>query len=233
MGRRHDPGHVAAGLVLLGAFVAVESRAARPVVPLRLLADRSRAGAYLNMLLLAAAMFGMFFFLVQFMQNGLGFSPFRAGLAFLPLTVPLFGMARLVPRLMPAFGTRRLMLAGLPLIVAGMLWLVGLSPDGAYASGPLPSMLLFGLGAGLVFMPLTLTILSGVRHEDSGAASGLLQTTQQVGGSLGMAVLVAVYGTATRHGGPAHGMSTAFAVGALFTGIALLVALFVIRPPAR
>jgi EmrB/QacA subfamily drug resistance transporter len=226
-------GTLAAGLVLLGAFLAVESRAEQPVVPLRLFADRSRAGAYLNMLLLAAAMFGMFFFLVQFMQNGLGFSPFRAGLAFLPLTLPLFAMARLAPRLVPRFGTRRLMLTGLPLIVAGMLWLVRLSPDGAYASGPLPSMLLFGLGAGLVFMPLTLTILSGVRREDSGAASGVLQTTQQVGGSLGMAVLVAVYGTATRHGGLAHGMSTTFAVGALFTGVALLVALFVIRPPAR
>ena len=220
----------ATGVILLVAFVTVESRAAQPVVPLRLFADRARAGSYLNMLLLAAAMFGMFFFLVQFLQNSLGFSPLKAGLAFLPMTGLLFGAARLAPRLVPRFGARRLMLSGLPLIVAGMLWLTRLSAGSGYASGTLGPMILFGLGAGLVFLPLTLTILSGVRREDSGAASGMLQTTQQVGGSLGIAVLGSVFGTASRHGGPVHGTSVAFGVATAFILVALAVAVAFVRP---
>src|SRR4051812_143772 len=151
----------AAGALLLVAFVVVESRAEQPVVPLRLFADRARAGSYFDMLLLAAAMFGMFFFLVQFLQNSLGFSPLKAGLAFLPMTGLLFGVARLAPRLVPKFGVRPLMLTGLPLILAGMLWLTRLSASSGYAGGALGPMILFGLGAGLVFLPLTLTILSG------------------------------------------------------------------------
>jgi EmrB/QacA subfamily drug resistance transporter len=223
---------LAAGVLLLAAFLVVEARAEQPVVPLRLFADRARAGSYLNMLLLAAAMFGMFFFLVQFLQNSLGFSPLGAGLAFLPLTGPLFAVARLAPRLVARFGTRRLMLTGLPFIVVGMLWLTRLSAGSGYVSGALPPMILFGLGAGLVFLPLTVTILSGVGRADSGAASGVLQTAQQVGGALGMAVLVSVYGTAARHGGLAHGVSVAFTVGTVFIVVALLVAVFVIRPRA-
>jgi EmrB/QacA subfamily drug resistance transporter len=223
-------GAFAVGVLLLAVFVVVEARASRPVVPLRLFADRARAGAYLDMLLVAAAMFGMFFFLVQFLQNSLGFSPLKAGLAFLPMTGLLFTVARLAPRLVPRFGVRRLMLSGLPLIVAGMLWLTRLSPGAGYATGVLGPIILFGLGAGAVFLPLTLTILSGVRREDSGAASGLLQTTQQVGGALGMAVLVSVFGTAGRHGGAVHGIDAAFEVAAVFALVALAVAATVIKP---
>jgi EmrB/QacA subfamily drug resistance transporter len=219
----------AAGVVLLAAFLVIETHAEQPVVPLRLFADRARAGAYLNMLLLAAAMFGMFFFLVQFLQNTLGFSPLRAGLAFLPMTLPLFVIARLAPRLVPRFGTRRLILCGLPLILAGMLWLTRLSAESGYVSGALGPMMLFGLGAGLVFLPVTLTILSGVPRADSGAASGLLQTTQQVGGTLGMAVLVSVFGTASRHGGITHGADAAFEVASVFIAVALAVAVWALR----
>ncbi|GLY82345.1 MFS transporter [Actinoallomurus iriomotensis] len=224
---------IAAGVVLLAAFVAVEARAAQPVVPLRLFADRARAGAYSGMLLLAAAMFGMFFFLVQFLQNSLGFSPLKAGLAFLPMTGLLFGVARLAPRLVPRFGARRLMLAGLPVMLAGMGWLTRLSASSGYAGALLGPLILFGVGAGIVFLPLTLTILSGVRREDSGAASGLLQTMQQVGGALGMAVLVSVFGTASRHGGAVHGTAVAFTVAAAFVAVALAVAIAFIRPVAR
>lgn len=222
----------ATGLALLTAFVVVESRAAQPVVPLRLFADRARAGSYLDMLLLAAGMFGMFFFLVQVLQNGLGFSPIEAGLAFLPMTGSLFTVARLAPRLVARHGPRRLMLTGLPVMLAGMAWLTRLTPSSGYATGAFGPMLLFGLGAGLVFLPLTLTILSGVRREDSGAASGMLQTTQQVGGALGMAVLVSVFGTASRHGGAFHGVDVAFEAAAVFTVVALAVAAAVIRPAA-
>jgi EmrB/QacA subfamily drug resistance transporter len=223
----------AAGVVLLLAFVAVERRAEQPVVPLRLFADRARAGAYLNMLLLAAAMFGMFFFLVQFLQNSLGFGPLRAGLAFLPMTGLLFTAARLAPRLVPRFGPRRMILTGLPLILVGMLWLTRLSASSGYVGGTLGPMILFGMGAGLVFMPVTLTILSGVRREDSGAASGLLQTMQQVGGALGMAVLVSIFGTVSRHGGAVHGAAVAFEVATVFIAVALVVAIAVVRPATR
>ena len=229
-----DPVTLAAvvlGVLLLGVFVLVERRAPRPVMPLHLFADRARAGAYLNMLVLAAAMFGMFFFLVQFLQNHLGLSPLKAGLAFLPMTGLLFGFARLAPRLVPRYGARRLMLTGMPLMLAGMLWLTRLS--GGYARGVLGPIMLFGLGAGLAFLPLTLTILSRVRREDSGAASGILQTTQQVGGSLGMAVLVSVFGAASRHGGLVYGVDTAFAVGAALIAVALVVAILFIRPAGR
>lgn len=222
----------AAGAALIAAFVVVESRAAQPVVPLRLFAHRARAGSYLDMLLLAAGMFGMFFFLVQFLQNALGFSPLRTGLAFLPMTVSLFGVARIAPRLVARHGARRLMLTGLPVMVAGMVWLTRLSPSSGYAAGALGPMVLFGVGGGLVFLPLTLTILSGVRREDAGAASGVLQTTQQVGGALGMAVLVSVFGTASRHGGAFHGVGAAFEAAAVFTVVALAVAIGVIRPAA-
>ena len=223
----------AAGVVLLVAFVTVEARARQPVVPLRLFADRARSGAYLIMLLLAAAMFGMFFFLVQFLQNSLGFGPLKAGVAFLPMTGLLFGVARLAPRLVPRFGPRRLMLTGLPFIIVGMLWLTRLSATSGYASGVLGPMVLFGLGAGLVFLPVTLTILSGVRREDSGAASGMLQTMQQVGGALGMAILVSVFGTVSRHGGQVHGAAVAFEVATAFAVVALVLAITFVRPPVR
>ncbi|MFB9836755.1 MFS transporter [Actinoallomurus acaciae] len=223
---------IAAGVVLLAAFVVVEARAGQPVVPLRLFADRARAGAYLDMLLLAAGMFGMFFFLVQFLQNSLGFSPLKAGLAFLPMTGLLFGVARLAPRLVPRFGARRLMLTGLPVMLAGMFWLTRLTASSGYAEAVLGPLILFGLGAGVVFLPLTLTILSGVRREDSGAASGLLQTMQQVGGALGMAVLVSVFGTAGRHGGVVHGTAVAFVVATVFVAVALATTVVFVRPSA-
>ncbi|MEV0402102.1 MFS transporter [Actinoallomurus sp. NPDC050550] len=222
----------AGGVLLLAAFIIVETRVERPVVPLRLFADRARSGSYLNMLLLAAAMFGMFFFIVQFLQNVLGFSPLKAGVAFLPMSGLLFVMARVSPRLIPRVGPRRLMLIGLPLIAVGMLWLTRLSAHSGYASGVLGPMMLFGLGAGLVFLPITVTILSGVRREDSGAASGTLQTMQQVGGALGMAVLVSVYGTALRHGGLTHGVSVAFTVGTIFVLVALAVTAAFVRQRA-
>ncbi|GAA0351878.1 MFS transporter [Actinoallomurus spadix] len=220
------------GVLLLGAFVVVETRAEQPVIPLRLFADGPRAGSYLIMLLLAAAMFGMFFFIVQFLQNVLGFSPLKAGVAFLPMSGLLFVMARTTPRLMPRVGPRRLLFAGLPLIAVGLVWLTRLSAHSGYAPGVLGPMLLFGLGAGLVFLPITATVLAGVRREDSGAASGTLQTAQQVGGALGMAVLVAVYGPALRHGGLTHGVNVAFTVGTVFVLVALAVTVVLLRPRA-
>ncbi|HEY1670451.1 MAG TPA: MFS transporter [Trebonia sp.] len=221
-----------AAAVLLAAFLAIETRAAEPITPLRLFADAGRSGSFVARLLLVAGMFGVFFFLTQFLQDVLGFSPIQAGIAFLPMTIALFAVSRFMPRLLPVVGPQRLMIAGMLPVIAGMAWLSRVSPATSYWSGVFEPMLLIGIGMGVVFVPLTTVSLAGVRREDSGAASSMVNVMQQVGGSLGLAVLVAVYGTATRNAAAhpaaglsgvalqhhvlAHGMSTAFGLAAIF-----------------
>ncbi|GAA3080057.1 MFS transporter [Streptomyces goshikiensis] len=192
-------GSFAAALVLLGLFVAVEARAQEPIIPLRMFADRNRAGTYLIMLGLAAAMFGMFFFIVQFIQNVLGFSPIRSGLGFLPVTAAIITAAGLSQRFLPRFGPKPFMVTGAALTGAGLTWLTFITTGSSYLSGVLGPMLLFGFGMGLNFVTLTLTAVSGVAPQEAGAASGLLNASQQVGGSLGLSILVTVFGSASRH----------------------------------
>jgi len=219
----------AVAVVLLGLFLLTEARARQPITPLRLFADLGRSGSYLARLLLVAGMFGMFFFLTQFVQEILGFSPLAAGVAFLPLTLTVFGVSRAAPRLIPRFGGTRLMLAGMLPVIAGMAWLAQVSAGTSYLAGILGPMLLLGTGMGLVFVPLTAASLAGVAPTDSGAASSMVNVMQQVGGSLGLAILVTVFGTAYRHAGGGahhalvHGVSAAFSVAALFDVAALLV----------
>jgi EmrB/QacA subfamily drug resistance transporter len=236
---------VAAAVVLLTAFVVNETRAPQPITPLRLFADVSRSASFLVRLLLVAGMFGMFFFLTQFLQEVLGFSPLRAGIGFLPLTLALFAVSRLAPRLMARFPAKSLMVAGLLPVIVGMAWLSRVSPVTGYASGVLGPMLLLGVGLGVAFVPLTTTSLAGVPPEDSGAASSMVNVMQQVGGSLGLAALVTVFGTASRHAAArplagatriaqahyvlAHGMATSFLVAAVFDVCALVVILAAIR----
>ena len=236
-----------AAVVLLALFIAVELRVSQPIVPLRLLANRNRASAYFNMLLLPATMLGMFFFLSQFLQEVLDFSPIKAGFSFLPLSTVIFLTSQAVPRLLPRYGPKPLMVTGAILITSGMAWLSQISADSSYLTSLLGPMVLFGLGAGLSFTPLSLLILNGVKREDSGSASGLLQTMQQVGGSLGIAILVTRFGTASRNAANnplpnvspdiqahhilAEGMSSAFGVSVIFAVAVLLVALFAIRTP--
>jgi EmrB/QacA subfamily drug resistance transporter len=235
-----------AAAVLLAAFLAIETRAAEPITPLRLFADVGRSGSFVARLLLVAGMFGMFFFLTQFLQDVLGFSPISAGIAFLPMTIALFAVSRFVPRLLPVFGPQRLMIAGMLPVIAGMAWLSRVSPATSYWSGVFEPMLLIGLGMGVVFVPLTTVSLAGVRREDSGAASSMVNVMQQVGGSLGLAVLVAVFGTATRNAAAhpaagltgtalqhqvlAHGMSTAFGLAAIFDVAVLVLVVALLRP---
>jgi EmrB/QacA subfamily drug resistance transporter len=227
----------AAAAVLLAGFVYRESRARQPITPLRLFADRRRAGSYLTRLLIVAGMFGMFFFLTQFVQDILGFSPLRAGISFLPMTAALFGVSRLAPRLVSRFRPWTLMVAGMLPVVAGMAWLSRISPGTGYLAGVLGPMLLLGAGMGVVFVPLTMASLAGVRPEDSGAASSMVNVMQQVGGSLGLAVLVTAASGAIGHAaraaltGPAvvHGMASAFTLAAVFDVLALVVVLTVMR----
>jgi EmrB/QacA subfamily drug resistance transporter len=185
-------------LVLLSAFVAVESRSGEPITPLRMFADRNRSGSYAIMLSLAAAMFGMFFFITIFMQNVFGYTPIQSGVSFLPISAAIFIAAGVATRLLPRFGPKPFLLVGILLAGTGMVWLTQIEPDSTYVTGVLVPMLLFGLGMGTNFVTLTLTAVSGVAAEDSGAASGLLNATQQVGGSLGLSILVTVFGTASR-----------------------------------
>jgi len=233
-----------AAAVLLTAFVVTETRAAQPITPLRLFASATRSGSYAARLLIVAGMFGMFFFMTQFLQIVLGFGPLLAGVAFLPMTLLVFAVSRLASRLIPLVGGWRLMMAGMLPVVAGMAWLSRVSADSSYWTGVFGPMVLIGAGMGVVFVPLTTASLAGVRPQDSGAASSMVNVTQQLGGTIGLAVLVAVFGTATRGFHPsagltaqaahiqtlAHGMSTAFGLAAIFDAAALVVIAVLLRP---
>ncbi|MET7600174.1 MFS transporter [Streptomyces sp. NPDC005481] len=191
-------GSFGAAVVLLLLFGCVEMRAKEPITPLRMFADRNRSGTYVIMLSLAAAMFGMFFYIVLFVQNVLSYSPISAGVAFLPVTVAIVTGAGLSQRFLPVLGPKPFMVVGSSLVALGLGWLTFISPDSSYVGGILGPMLLFGFGMGLNFVTLTLTAVSGVSSHEAGAASGLLNATQQVGGSLGLSILTTVFGSASR-----------------------------------
>lgn len=234
-----------AGVVLLGLFVAVELRAPAPLTPLGILADRTRAASHLGRVLLVGGMMGMFFFLTLFLQDVLGYTPVVTGLAFLPLTGMLLVFSRLSAHLMQRVGVRPLVVVGLLFSTSALLVLSRLDAHSSYV-GVLVPLLLFGLGNGLAFVPLTAASLNGVDPRHAGAASGLVNVTQQVGGALGLAVLVTVAAHwaahATRVGStPAAVASHAFVVGAehaflasaLFLGAAVVLLAVLVRPTPR
>lgn len=222
---------LAAGVVLLATFVAIQARSASPMMPLRLFADRNRASAYLNFFLGPMAVMSMFFFLSQYLQKVHGFDALSTGFAFLPVALLIFTISRLIPRLLPRFGPRTLALSGTTAMVAGLVLLTRLDTTSGYFSALFLPMVLLGLGMGLAFAPLNVIIMATVPAHDAGAAGGVLQTMQQTGGTLGLAVLVTVFGTATRHatGSEAQilvtGMVPAFGVSAIIAGLSVLVAL--------
>lgn len=239
----------AAAAVLLASFVLYESRITDPLMPLGLFKNRNRAGSYLNMLILPAAMFGQFFFLSQFLQEINGMSPIRTGFAFIPFTASLFLATRLIPRLLPRFGPRPLMIASSVLIIAVMYTFTRIDVDTKYFPDLMIPMIVLGFGGGLAFGPISITILSSVERHQAGAASGLLQTMQQVGAALGLAILVTRFGTSTRnaaskvyeglspelreHTITANAMADAFQISLAIAVLVLLVAIFVIRPVQR
>ena len=189
----------AAGVILLASFVLIERRVSHPIVPLRLFRSASRSTAYLTMLLVVGTMFGMFFFLTQYLQGVLELSPLAAGLAFLPLTGLLFTASRVVPKLVARIDGAKLMLTGSTLVALGTVWLTQLDAQSTYLADVVGPLLLFGAGAGMIFIPLVGRAISGVAPEDSGAASGMLNVVQQVGGALGLGILVTIFGTASRN----------------------------------
>ncbi|MGH9020905.1 MAG: MFS transporter [Acidimicrobiales bacterium] len=208
--------------VLVASFVAVERRREQPLLPMRLVTHRLRGPAYLTMLFVPAVMYGVFFFVSQYLEADLGFSAIESGLAFLPLTAVIFASSRVTPRLVSRIGARPILLFGLADLTVASIWVSHATATHSYFPGLFIALVLFGVGAGSCFLPLSVTILSGVPREDSGAASGMLQTMQQTGAALGVAVLTSVAG--------AHGRSTALLAGAGFTLVALGVAYLWVRP---
>ncbi|MFH9295115.1 MFS transporter [Streptomyces sp. NPDC017520] len=192
-------GSFAVAVVLLAVFITVERGSKQPITPLWMFRDRNRAGSYAMMLSLAAAMFGMFFFLTLFVQNVLDFSPLRAGLAFLPVSAVIAVSAGLASQLLPRWGPKPFMVVGALLAAVGLGWLTLTDVHSSYLGSILGPMLVFGFGMGMQFVSLTLMAVSGVAPKEAGAASGILNATQQVGGSLGLSILVTTFGTASRN----------------------------------
>lgn len=227
---------IAAGLIILVAFVVIETRAAQPILPLRVLRDRVRGGAFIARMLFAGSIFGYFFFISQYMQTVLGFTPLQAGIAFLPMTVVQFVLSLIVPRLTHRIGNAALVTIGLAITLTGMTWLSFVSADSTYWLSVAPAMLLLGAGQGLGFAPLTAAGVAAVAPADAGAASGAVNVAHQLGGALGVSVMVAV-GSAVAQGAGVTAVaaetSAGLATGAALLAVALASALALVLPASR
>lgn len=233
-------------VVLLVAFVLWERRAPHPLLPLWVALDRNRGGAYLIFLLVGSGMFAMFLFLTYYFQVTLGYTPLRSGFAFLPFSLGVILAAGVVSKLLVKVGPRPIMMVGLAMAVVGMGYLTQISPDTNYWTHVFPSLVIMSTGMAGVFIPASSTALVGIGSQDAGVASALLNTAQQVGGSLGTALLSTLYaGAVTSYvadniGGAAdpkavtglafvEGYHVAFLAGAIMLAIAWLVATFLVN----
>jgi EmrB/QacA subfamily drug resistance transporter len=209
-------GLLAAAVALLAVFMTIEARSKAPLMRLSIFRVRALAVADLVLLLVASGMFGMFFFASLYVQEILGYSPLRAGLAFLPVTAGIIIGAGLAQQLIKRVGVRNVSTFGIALASAGMLVLTQLPVHGQYVSDLLVGLLPMSLGMGLTFVPITLMGTSGVSDEDAGLASGLFNTAQQVGGSLGLAILSTLAASQTTS--VLHGTSPAAVLAARVSG---------------
>ncbi|MEV3859174.1 DHA2 family efflux MFS transporter permease subunit [Streptomyces sp. NPDC050095] len=183
-------GFLAAGTVLLSAFTWWQNRAAHPLLPMRVLLDRDRAASFIAVLITGAGMFGVFLFLTYYLQLNLGFSPTKTGVAFLPMMATLMIMAQVsTTMLVPRFGPKLVIPAGFALAAVGMAWLTGIGLDSGFSTDVLPQLLVIGAGLGAVMPPAMSLATSGIAAEDAGVASATVNTMQQVGGSIGTALL--------------------------------------------
>ena len=239
-------GLLVAAVVLLAGFVLVEVRSSHPLLPLRVVLDRNRGGSYIAALLTGAGLFGVFLFLTYYFQINLGYSALKTGFAFLPLSVGIVLTAAVVSTLMPRTGPKPLMLIGFLLAIAGMLTLTTLSETSSWAGHVLPAEILLSVGLSFVFVPMSALALVGIGSHDAGVASAMLNSTQQVGGSLGTALLNTIYATAVTsflalhlHGAasaPAvqnaaflHGYRIAYVVSAGLLTVAFVTVLVLVR----
>jgi EmrB/QacA subfamily drug resistance transporter len=205
-----------AAVVLLVSFVLIEWRSKHALMPLRIFNNRNRSGAYLIMLCIGTAMFGMFFFLTVFVQTVWGYSALRTGIAYLPMVATIMAMAGVSAQLVPRIGARPLMLAGSAIGAGGMYWLSRINEHSTYVNGLLGPIIVTAIGLGMLFMPVTLVALSKVEDKDAGLASSLLNTGQQVGGAIGLALLGTVAWTAVANS--VHSQAAAAAAAAARSG---------------
>jgi EmrB/QacA subfamily drug resistance transporter len=239
-------GAFAVGLGLLGAFVLNESRVEEPILPLRLFAHATRTTANVARGLVYAGMYGMFFFMSQFFQDVQGLSPLRAGIAFLPMPISVFLASQLTSRVLSRrFPEKALMMAGATFATLSLVLALHVDAGTSYAE-VVVTIVLLGIGSGISFVSLTSASLADVEPGDAGAASGLVNVTQQLGAALGLAVLVTVFGVATHHaqlGGhvagaavahaqavTVHGLDDVFAAGLVFTVAAVALIARFVRP---
>jgi MFS family permease len=230
----------AVSIALLAAFVARQATAAKPLMPLRMFRSRNVTGANLIQVLMVGGLFGMFVLGALYMQGVLGYDAVETGLAFLPVSIGIGVLSvGLAPRLTLRFGARAVLIPSLALLMAGLALFSRAPVDGDYVSDILPTMLLFGIGAGMSFPALMTLAMSGASPSDAGLASGLVNTTQQVGGALGLAVLATLATTRTdglRADGEGvavaltEGYQLAFSVGAALLAGAILLAVVVLKP---
>ena len=232
---------LALAAVLLASFVVIEVRSTNPLLPMRILLDRNRGGSYLSALMVGSGLLGMFLFLTYYFQSVLGYSALKAGFAFLPFSMGIILAAGAASKLLPRFGPRFMMTGGFTAAALGLLWLSRITPSTSYLAHVLPAELLISLGMGTAFVPMSSTALFRVSPHDAGVASATLNTSQQIGGSLGTALLntlaasATVTYLATRAHTPAnvvaaqvHGYSVGFLVGACFLVVAALSALILV-----
>ncbi len=216
--------------ILLVSFIFVELRAKAPLVRLSIFKIRSLATANIVMLFTMSGMFAMFFFNSLYLQRVLGYGPLEAGLAFLPFTAGIMVSAGFASSFAPKIGVRSIAIGGMVISSLGLLLLTQLPVDGSYLTNVLPSLVLVSLGMGAVFVPLTLVATTGLEDQDQGLASGLFNTSQQVGGALGLAILSTIsagHSSGKGNVGLVHGFHWAFAGSSAFVivGLILLVSL--------
>jgi EmrB/QacA subfamily drug resistance transporter len=219
-----------AAVLLFLMFVRTERRHKEPLLDLHLLQDQSRLGGLAVMALIVGMHFSLLFMLVQYLQRILGYTPLVAGLAYLPLTATVFAISHFVPRMIGRFGARRLLVAGSTLVAASLLGFAMLGEDDGYFPAVLIPLLVHAVGIALVFAPGTVTIMEGVPVEHAGAASGLLQMDQQIGGALGIAIITSIYTSAVEPGRYVSGFPTAFGAGGSIALVAAMIAWRALRP---
>jgi predicted MFS family arabinose efflux permease len=241
----------AVAFVLLVAFVVIEKRSDHPTLPFGLLKDRNRSASYIMMFTLGGGIFAVFFFLTLYLQTDEGYSPLKAGLAFLPFSVGIAATSQVVAKLLRRMPPRAFVTVGPFMGSLGLFWLSRLDDHSGYATGVLGPIMVIAVGLGFTFVPLVLGVTSGVQPAELGIASAVLNTAQQVGGTLGLAILVTIAAGARKNALNAvpapedrrqirdltqaaslHGYTTAFAVGACIALAAFAVALLGARPPA-
>ncbi len=223
--------------MLLAVFVGIEGRfATAPLMPLRIYRSRTLTAANLVVLLVGGATFGMWFFLSLYVQQVLGYSPIKAGLAFLPMTLCIVAGSTLASRAVTRVGAKRLLVAGMLAQTVGLLLFTEIPADGSYVANLLAPSLLVAIGIGLAFIPATISAVAGVADHEAGLASGLVNTSRLFGGALGLAVLAAIatartssdlhHGTQSVHAALTSGFQLAFLIAAGFALVGGLVAAF-------